>query len=247
MRIVEFYPDQKICSYIQTKKSKFRYMYIEQCRSHFYKGLLQRGWRRFGKYFFVPMCEVCRDCISIRQLVGEFKFSKNHKRILKKNEFLKIIFSRPSVDLQRLALYDKYHKKMVEKKGWDYKGIDLDSYADMFTEGEMDFGFELSYYFDEKLIGLGLVDVLSDSMSAIYFFYDHDFADLSLGTLNILTQIKIAQHKGLKYFYPGYWIKDHYCMGYKERFKPFEILENTPDLFDQPIWQIYQKENNENQ
>ncbi|MDO7253486.1 arginyltransferase [Helicobacter cappadocius] len=244
MRIVEFYSDQKTCSYIETKKSQFQYMYIEECRTYFYKGLLQRGWRRFGKYFFVPVCQGCTDCISIRQLVNEFEFTKNHKRVFKKNQSLKILLSRPSVDNLKLALYDKYHRKMMEKKGWDYRGIDLDSYADMFVEGEMDFGFELSYYFDDRLIGVGLLDILLDSMSSIYFFYDHDFLDLSLGTLNILTQIKIAKERGLKYFYPGYWIKDHYCMGYKERFKPFEFLKNAPDLFDEPCWKIYQKENN---
>lgn len=243
MRIVEFYSEPKTCSYIETKKSQFYYMYIEECRSDFYRGLLERGWRRFGKYFFVPVCGSCSDCISIRQLVDEFEFGKNHKRILKKSEALTIKISRPIVDASRIYLYDKYHRNMKIKKGWDYKGIDENSYKDMFVEGEMDFGFEISYYFDDKLIGVGLMDVVLDSVSAIYFFYDHDFSAFSLGTLNILTQIKIAQKQGLKYFYPGYWIKDHYCMGYKERFKPFEALKNAPDLFDVPIWQIYQKEN----
>ncbi|PAF52123.1 arginyltransferase [Helicobacter sp. 13S00477-4] len=245
MRIIEFYSEQKICSYIPTKISYFYYLYIEECKNSFYRGLLERGWRRFGKYFFVPICPDCKDCVSMRQIVQDFSFSKNHKRVFAKNKSVKLIISRPKVDDERLCLYDKYHKYMVKKKGWEYKGIDTLSYQDMFVDGFMDFGYEFAYCIDDKLIGLGLVDAFLDSMSAIYFFYDPDYEDLSLGTLNILSQIRTCKEKNLKYFYPGYWIKDHYCMGYKERFKPFEILVNAPDLFDIPLWKNYQKEEDE--
>ncbi|PAF42685.1 arginyltransferase [Helicobacter sp. 11S03491-1] len=242
MRIVEFYSEQKTCSYIKTKISQFYYLYIEECRPYFYRGLLERGWRRFGRYFFVPVCPYCNDCISIRQLVDVFEYSKNHKRVLNKNKFIKLVISKPIVDNERLILYDKYHRHMVTKKGWEYKGIDAMSYQDMFVAGFMDFGYEFAYYLDDKLVGVGLVDMFLDSMSAIYFFYDHHESHLSLGTFNILSQIRVAKEKRFKYFYPGYWIKNHYCMGYKERFKPFEMLLNAPDLFDVPFWQIYQKE-----
>ncbi|PAF44312.1 arginyltransferase [Helicobacter sp. 11S02596-1] len=244
MRIAEFYSEQKVCSYIKTKTSQFHYLYIEECRPYFYRGLLERGWRRFGRYFFAPVCTDCKDCISIRQLVGDFVFSKNHKRVFLKNKHTHLVISRPYVDDAHLFLYEKYHQHMRDKKGWEYAGIDRASYADMFVDGFMDFGYEFAYYVGGSLVGVGLVDALLDSMSAIYFFYDHDYGDLSLGTLNILSQIKIAKEKGLKYFYPGYWIKDHYCMGYKERFKPFETLINAPDLLDTPFWQFYQKEKN---
>lgn len=244
MRIVEFYSEQKVCSYIKTKTSRFRYFYIEECRPYFYRGLLERGWRRFGRYFFAPVCLHCRDCVSIRQLTDDFIFSKNHKRVFVKNKNTKIVISRPRVDDERLFLYDKYHKHMMCKKGWEYRSIDRASYEDMFVDGFMDFGYEIAYYIGGNLVGVGLMDILLDSMSAIYFFYDHNNENFSLGTFNILFQIKLAKEKGLKYFYPGYWIKDHYCMGYKERFKPFETLMNAPDLFDVPSWQFYQKEKN---
>ncbi|PAF47265.1 arginyltransferase [Helicobacter sp. 12S02634-8] len=244
MQITDFYSEQRECNYIKTRTSQFYYLHIQNCRPHFYRGLLERGWRRFGRYFFVPVCPGCRDCISIRQLVGDFVLSKNHKRTIAKNKATQLIISKPQVDTARLELYHKYHCHMVGKKGWDYKGIDAMSYGDMFVEGFMNFGYEFAYYIQDELVGLGLVDIVLDSVSAIYFFYDPSREDLSLGTFNILSQIKLAQQKGLKFFYPGYWIKDHYCMGYKERFKPFEVLQNAPDLFEIPIWEIYQKEKN---
>lgn len=239
MRIIDFYSEPRACSYIPTKTSQFYYLYIEECRPIFYRGLLERGWRRFGRYFFVPVCKDCKDCVSIRQPIKAFNFTKSHKRILNKNKYTKLVISRPKIDNLRLYLYDKYHRNMIQKKGWDYKGIDSLGYKDMFVDGFMDFGYEFAYYFEDRLVGIGLVDALFDSMSAIYFFYDHDMSDLSLGTFNILSQIKIAQNRGLNYLYPGFWIKDHCCMGYKERFKPFESLINTPELFDIPLWKEY--------
>lgn len=246
MQIIEFYSQPKTCSYISSKQSYFWYMYIKECRGSFYNGLLERGWRRFGEYFFVPICESCRDCISIRQVVSDFSLSKNQKHVVSKNKNTKLIITKPKINDKKLALYDKYHKRMNEKKGWEYSGIDYESYKNMFVDGFLDFGYEFDYYIDDKLVGVGFVDAVLESMSAVYFFYDHDYERLSLGTYNILTQLNIAKEKGFKYFYPGYWIKDHYSMGYKERFKPFETLLNTPDLFDIPIWQIYHKEKNEN-
>ena len=91
-------------------------------------------------------------------------------------------------------------------------------------------------------MGVGLVDILQDNISAVYFFYDHDYQHLSLGTFNILMQLRIAKEKKLRYFYPGYWIDGHGSMGYKERFKPFECLINTPDIFDSTQWLLHTKE-----
>lgn len=239
MRLVEFYSEEKTCSYIDSKKSIFRYFHIQNVKPSFYHGLLERGWRRFGNYFFVPMCQGCNDCISIRTLIDDFKFSKNHKRVLKKAQNIDIQIQKPTISQAHIELYNRYHQTMRDKKGWDYTPTTPESYMDMFVDGHQDFGYEFLYFIDSQLIGVGLVDALGDSITAVYFYYDHNFSHYSLGTLNILKQISIGREFGLKYFYPGYWIKDHYCMGYKERFTPFEVLKNAPDIFEPPIWEIY--------
>ena len=45
----------------------------------------------------------------------------------------------------------------------------------------------------------------------------------SLGVLNILTLVEIAQARGLDYVYLGYWLGDSRKMSYKMRFQPSEI------------------------
>ena len=70
----------------------------------------------------------------------------------------------------------------------------------------------------------------------MYCYYDHDFKKFSIGSYSILKQIAFAKEYNIKYLYPGYWIKDHYSMGYKEKFKPFEVLQNRPNLNEYSIW-----------
>ncbi|RAX56317.1 arginyltransferase [Helicobacter sp. 10-6591] len=241
MKIFEFVPDSKICSYLSDRQSTMRYFYIDECSDSFYLGLLERGWRRFGNHFFVPICNRCTECISIRTLVKDFKFSKNHKRVIKNNQNTLLHIQKPSVSDKHLILYNKYHKYMEQKKSWEYTPITRQSYMEMFVDGAENFGYEFLYFTDSKLVGIGLTDIVKDSVSAVYFFYDHDYSHLSLGTFNILMQLKFAQENNLRYFYPGYWIKDHYCMGYKERFMPFEYLHNAPDIFDKLDWRKYEK------
>lgn len=236
-----FYYSFGDCAYICGNNTTFNYALIESCSEGFYNALLERGWRRFGEVFFAPFCDYCQKCISIRQIVYDFQFSKNHKRIMSKNKIIDVVFGIPNYSIEKIELYNKYHTMMNIKKGWEYNQIDKDRYLHMFVDGKNNFGKELCYYIDGKLIGVAFVDILKScsSMSAIYFFYDHDYSHLSLGTFSILKQLEIAKMLNIRYFYPGYWIKDHYSLGYKERFKPFEYLINRPNIYEIPIWKPY--------
>ncbi|CBG40479.1 arginyltransferase [Helicobacter mustelae] len=239
MKIVEFFSERSECSYLKNKESFFRYFYIEECSEYFYAGLLARGWRRFGECFFVPVCQSCDACKTIRQNIAQFIPSRIHRRIIRKNQDLEVILQKPSFSEEKLQLYNKYHRVMEEKKQWHYKSVDERYYYDTFVAGGRNFGYELNYFLDGILLGVGYVDILEDLISAIYFFYDHDFEKRSLGVFNILTQFHIARQRGIPYFYPGYWIEGHPSLGYKSKFKPFEILCNQPDLFDVPDYKPF--------
>lgn len=234
MEIYELIQTPRPCSYLPNVEAKFRYFYIKNCTADFYYHLLERGWRRFGNYFFAPICSGCEKCISIRQDCMLFEFSKSHKRILKNP--LRLEIRRPYVSEKHLELYAKYHQNMEVKKGWEFQGINLETYYDTFVQGFLDFGYEFDYYIEDRLVGVAYVDITSLGISALYCYYDHNFSTYSIGTYSILKQIEVAKKYNIRYFYPGYWIVNHHSMGYKERFKPFEILCNRPSLEDTPIW-----------
>lgn len=234
MEVFELSDSSSKCSYLDGLTANMKYFYIKECTIDFYTILLERGWRRFGHYFFVPICSTCNACITIRYDCESFLFSKSQKRVLKNPIRLEI--NRPHVTEEHLMLYDKYHRYMNRKKQWSYTKITLDNYYDTFVAGYEEFGYEFNYYFEDLLIGVALVDVLPEAISSVYCYYDHDFHKYSIGTYSILKQIEFAKLNKIPHLYPGYWIRNHYSMGYKERYKPFEILLNRPKLNDKCIW-----------
>ena len=237
---IEFLEEQRDCSYFEDQISDIRYKYMFSCPPSSYQEMLERGWRRFGKMHFVPECRSCTKCISMRIDVANYKFSKSENRVIKKNRDTKLYIRPPSMTMEHLELYDKYHEFMNEKKNWPYSPIEANEYSKSYVEAKEDYAKEFLYMKDNELIGVALVDILPNAMSSIYCYYDHDYADLSIGKFSILAQIKIAKEMNIPYIYLGYWIKDHFSMGYKEAYKPFEVLINRPSLDEETQWVKYE-------
>ncbi len=237
---IEFVEQHRDCSYFDDEISDIRYRYLQTCSTSEYQNMLEHGWRRFGKMHFVPECENCTKCISMRIDALNYKFSRSEKRVLAKNVDTKIYIQPPSLTLDHLQLYDKYHAHMSEKKGWQHSPIEPIEYNRSYVQGKAEYSKEFLYMRNNKLVGVALTDILPNSISSIYCFYDHAYEELSLGKFSILAQIKIAKELNIPYIYLGYWIKEHPSMGYKEAYKPFEILKNRATLAEPTIWEKYE-------
>ncbi|MGB3750681.1 MAG: arginyltransferase [Arcobacteraceae bacterium] len=238
-QVLEFLEEDKTCSYFDDKMCDIRYKYMEHCSAEEQLKMLERGWRRFGNMHFVPECKECTACTTIRIDVEKFEFSKSQRRVLNKNKDTEVYIQKPTVTYEHIDLFNKYHDEMHQKKNWDLNVIDVNEYNNSYVNGAHDFGKEILYFRDDKLVGVALSDMMQGGMSAVYCYYDHDFEHLSIGQFSILAQISIAKQNNIPYLYLGYWIKDHFSMGYKERYAPFEVLENRPKLDEKTIWSIY--------
>jgi len=236
---IEFVEHKRECSYFPNLLSDMRYRYINKCSTDDYQNMLVHGWRRFGKMHFVPECETCTKCISMRICVKDYKFSSSEKRVLAKNKDTKMFIQNPTLSIDHLKLYDKYHAYMHAKKNWSYVPIDPAEYNRSYVEGKLSFAREILYVREEKLVGVAISDILPKSISSIYCYYDHDYDKYSIGKYSILIQIKIAKELNIPYIYLGYWIKDHLSMGYKENYQPFEILVNRSSLNKMSFWKKY--------
>ena len=89
--------------------------------------------------------------------------------------------------------------------------------------------FEVSYYVSDetgesKLIGIAICDEGEVGLSAVYTYYDPDYANLSLGTYSVLYQIELCRRLGVPYLYLGYYVADCRSLNYKARFLPHERL-----------------------
>jgi len=226
------------CSYIDGNKTRMNYKYVYQANSKFVTAVINRGWRRFGKYFFHPICGSCNECKSLRIDVENYQMSKSQRKSIKRNKNTQIIVQKPTITQAHINLYNKYHHSKSQSDGWSHKSISEKEYYENFVEGAFEFGKEVLYIIDDKLVGVDLIDILDDGISSIYFYYDRDYARQSLGVYSLLYQIELARKLELKWIYLGYWVDGCKAFEYKTNFKPQEILDGFPDINDNPLWNI---------
>ncbi|MEA2100725.1 MAG: arginyltransferase [Campylobacterota bacterium] len=231
----EFYLNDK-CSYLDNQEQNLHYTMIDNCSSSHCQNLIERGYRRFGKMFFRPICSECNECQSIKVDVDNFNFSKSMRRVIKKGSHIKSYIQQPTLSQEHLALFKKYHLFMKDKKDWTYNETSANHYYDSFVNGHNNFGYEVLYFDEEKLIGVDLIDILDDGISSIYFYYDPDYMDYSLGKLSLYNQIKIAKNNNMKWIYLGYYVKDCPSLSYKSHYKPYITLEGRPNIDENFKW-----------
>ena len=239
----ELLEKSKPCAYLEDTLSDIRYRYLSICNDATNYAMIERGWRRFGHIHFTPECSGCTECKTIRIRTDEFHFTSSHKRVFNKNKDLKIYIQKPTISVEHLSLFNKYHSFMSEKKDWDENIITPKEYQSSYVDGASSFGKEILYFLDDKLIGVALCDILENGLSAIYCYYDHDYQSRSLGKFSILLQISLAKISKIPYVFLGYWIQNHHSMGYKEDYAPFDVLQNRPSLDEECIWERYEGKN----
>ncbi|BCD67308.1 leucyl-tRNA---protein transferase [Nitratiruptor sp. YY09-18] len=210
------------------------YRYIPNATRTLASELIKRGWRRFGHSYFHPICKGCSECKNIRIDVQNFKPTRSQKRAIKKNRNTQIYIQKPTLTYEHVELYNKFHKFKETKSGWNYNEMDVQTYYEEFVVGAHNFGKEVLYFADDKLIAVDLIDILDDGISSIYFFYDPEYEKLSLGVYSLLVQIQLAKNLGLEWIYLGYWVDGCKSFAYKTNFKPYQILEGFPPLEEEP-------------
>ncbi|SMP86859.1 arginine-tRNA-protein transferase [Epsilonproteobacteria bacterium SCGC AD-311-C15] len=236
MNLLKEFSIEDKCSYLKDKTQTTHYKVIDKCNSNQCQELIERGYRRFGKMYFRPICSTCQECQSIKIDVANFKFSKSMRRVMNKGSHIKTYIRRPSLTKTHLELFKKYHLYMKDKKDWEYQEATPQSYYNSFVDGYNDFGYEVLYYDADKLIGVDLIDILDDGVSSIYFYYDPDYVDYSLGKLSLYNQIKFAQKSAKKWIYLGYYVQGCSSLSYKSEYKPYMTLEGRPDLHESFEW-----------
>jgi len=225
--VKEFLLEDK-CSYLDGKQQTTHYKVIDNATLKTNQELIERGYRRFGKMYFRPICTECNECQSIKIDVDNYSFSSSAKRVIKKASQIQTYIQKPSLSQEHLDLFERYHLFMSEKKGWDYKQTDAQHYYSSFVDGYGEFGYEILYFDKDKLIGVDLVDILDDGISSIYFYYDPDYSKLSLGKFSLYNQIEFAKTAHKKWIYLGYYVQDCPSLSYKSSYKPYLTLQGRP-------------------
>jgi arginyl-tRNA--protein-N-Asp/Glu arginylyltransferase len=194
--------------------------------------LLKGGFRRSQNIAYMPYCEGCQACVSVRVVVDEFRVTRTFRRVLDANRDLAESRISPRPTAEQYALFrgyiDSRHSGggMADMTALDYAMMIEDSIVETFlTEYRLKPRNPLDGRAESwPLMGVALCDRLSDGVSMVYSFYDTGAASRSLGTYMILEHIELARRLGLPYLYLGYWIAGARKMTYKTRFQPQEHL-----------------------
>jgi len=214
------------CGYLPGRTWQLRYEVVRGLTPAEYGVRMKQGWRKFGHTLFRPACVGCQSCLPLRVDVKRFTPGRSLKRVRNLNEGqIWLAIGRPQVTQQKLDMYDCFHAFQSDFKGWPERGPESDSdYADSFVDNPFDTE-EWCYYVEDRLIGVGYVDLVPDGLSLIYFYYDPKERDRSLGTWNVLCGLAEAARRGIPHVYLGYFVEGCRSLEYKARFTPNEVLE----------------------
>jgi arginine-tRNA-protein transferase len=208
------------CAYLPGQQAReIAFKYPRQIPG-LYHSLMDLNFRRTGHVIYRPACEGCSQCRAIRIPVNEFQPNRSQRRCWKRNSDIRVELSSPSPDREKHALYQRYLDERHEGQMDDsWEALSRFLYDSPLCSVEM------VYRVEDRLVGVGIMDVEPRAASTVYFYFDPAEAQRSLGTLNILCAIEWCRQQNLDYVYLGYYVADCRQMNYKTNFRPCEILQ----------------------
>lgn len=184
--------------------------------------LLAAGYRRSGWFYYRTACPGCQACEPLRVEVACFVETRSLRRVLKRgDESLKILIGRPRCDETRLRLFNRHrNERNLARNEGDATEDDYNA----FLVSSWNPTSEISYWLGDHLAAVAIVDVGAESLSAVYCYFDPDLDYLSLGTYSILTQLRIARRRQMRWVYLGMYVAGNRHLRYKARYLPNERL-----------------------
>jgi arginyl-tRNA--protein-N-Asp/Glu arginylyltransferase len=222
LRIYTTYPHP--CSYIPGEEATTLFIDPQaKVDVGLYSQLSEVGFRRSGTHLYRPHCAACKACIPVRIPVDEFSHTTSSRRIMKRNADLEV---RVVEDISGDTYFKLYADYICTRH------FDGDMYPptrqqyESFLTREWDSTRYYTFWRQDQLISVCVVDEMNNGLSAVYTFFDPFQDRHSLGNFGILWQIEECRRLGLPALYLGYWVKNCRKMSYKTRFRPLEMFVN---------------------
>jgi len=198
-----------------------------QMTMEIFDSLSEVGFRRSGSIVYSPRCRACDACLPVRMPAAAFKPNRSQRRNWKQNQDLTISINDAVIRDEHFELYSRYihHRHGDGEMATD----DPERFAEFFLSKWCNSRF-IEFRLDNKLVAVAVIDLLRLGWSAVYTFFDPDYAKRGLGTFAVLWMLEQCRQLEQPYLYLGYLIHESQKMSYKANFKPYEI-------FTDGIWQ----------
>lgn len=218
------------CVYLPGRRWALR-MFPAPRSDQAYRDLLEENHRRSGWIVYRPVCRGCQACRPIRIPVARFQPSRSQRRCLNRNQDVQLELGPCEPSEEKRQLHNRFIEARFDKGESGFSS--LSSYAEVFGPSPVT-TVEMRYRVGERLVGLGIVDLLPEVVSSVYFFFDPDEGRRSLGTYSVLREVELARSTGRPWVYLGYFVSGCREMTYKARFRPCELLEEDGVWRDAP-------------
>ncbi len=219
LQFTEF--DEHSCPYLLDRPARSRAFYVENLPGAVYQLFMDAGFRRSGKIVYQPICPGCRKCLPLRVDVEHFARSRGQRRCWRLNQDLVVQLAEPLASDEKYELYVRYQRDWHGRAEADSREA-----FEAFLYNSPIGGVEFTYRDgEEKLLAVGLCDLLPDSLSSVYFYFDPASSWRGLGNFGALYELEFARQRGLGYYYLGFWVKECGAMTYKSQFRPCEFLD----------------------
>ncbi|MCB9557978.1 MAG: arginyltransferase [Deltaproteobacteria bacterium] len=211
-----------VCPYLPARQMRLGLLYGTNLRPEQFDLLLARGYRRSGPLLYLPDCPgSCRQCLPIRISLRDFAPSRSQRRVWRRSQQrLTVRVSTPHFDPDHLAL----HNRHLVQVSPDNRPCDAEDYHAAFIQSCVTTRL-IEYRIDGELAALSVLDLGKAALSSHYVCWDPRFARFSLGTLTALWEMRWGLAQGFTHYYLGYLVRQCTAMNYKDRFRPFELLD----------------------
>ncbi len=180
---------------------------------------LASGDRRVGRMLYKTQCPRCSACQPIRIPVESYAPSKSQKRVWKRNRDIRVETGTATFTPEKLALYNRHklqrglsrNEQPMTRRG--YEGWFVQSCART---------LEMRYLVEDRLIGVGILDVGARDTSSVYFYFDPDEHKRSLGTFSVMMEIAWLRSQAGRFHYLGLYVEDCRHLVYKAQYHPHE-------------------------
>ncbi len=189
-----------------------------------------RGDRRVGRMLYQTSCPSCTACEPIRIPVQEFRPSRSQKRVIKRNRDVQIEVAPATFTPEKLALYNRH--KLERGLTRSETLMTRQGYESWFVSSCVD-TIEMLYRVDDRLVGVGIVDLGEQDTSSVYFYFDPDESRRSLGVFSVLMESAWLRKQSGRHHYLGLYVEQCRHLAYKAIYMPHERLVNG-------VWQRFE-------
>ena len=189
---------------------------------------LASGWYRMGQTVFTTdyLCfgHALYRAVWLRVGLHDFNGGKTLQRLRQRNRDLRVILRPAEPGAEQERLWARYRASVHFEPAESVHNL-----LYRFGVGEEDHfrTHELCLYRGEQLVACSYFDTGQHSAEGISAFYDPEFRNRSLGKYLIYLQAQYCRDRGLRWFYPGYFVPGHAHLDYK-----LSIGRSTLEFFD---------------